>query len=315
MASQTCKSEAFSFVVHNVWKIENFSSIKASQLTSEKFSFEHCGQEFSWHYVLKWGTFRRLFETTGYNGSLSAVADSNNFASYTDLEIDEDHDGNQTMYINYGFNRSKSALDVVFFVNNDFITMYLKLRVTKLPIPDQPADSDLLQNYESLLTNEQLSDVTIQVGKEKFYAQRAILSVRSPVFAAMFQSGMQEAKLNLITITDFKPAVFQEVLRFIYTDKVKGLSKMAHDLLAAADKYEFNKLRKMSETYLMGNLSQKTILQTLVLADLYHAQQLKDRAVQFICDNIKTMQTTDWTTFCSNQPELVAEIFRKMAIK
>lgn len=290
MASQTCKSEAFSIVVHNVWKIENFSSIRANELTSEKFSFEHCGQEFSWHYVLKWGTLRRRHETGyRYNGSLSAVADSNNFASYTDLEIDEDHDGNQTRYIKDRFDRSKSAFDVDFSVNNDFITMYLKLRVTKLPIPNQLAESDLLQYYASLLTNEQLSDVTIQVGKEKFYAQRAILSVRSPVFAAMFQSGMQEAKLSLITIKDFKPAVFQEVLRFIYTDKVKGLNKMAHDLLAAADKYELNKLRKMSETYLLGNLCRETILQTLVLADLYHAQQLKDCAVQFICDNIKTM--------------------------
>lgn len=176
-----------------------------------------------------------------------------------------------------------------------------------------PEESQLLKAYASLLSNEQLSDVTITVGTRKFYAQRAILSVRSAVFAAMFQSGMQESKPNCtISVKDIEPDVFQEVLRFIYTDQVKGLETMAHELLAAADKYALDHLMNMCVKHLCCHVSKKTVLQTLVQADLYRIQQLKDTAIRFICGNVKQMHAADWKGFCETNPGLAAEMFGKM---
>lgn len=80
---------------------------------------------------------------------------------------------------------------------------------------------------------------------------------------------MQESQQNLITIIDIRPEVVQVVLRFIYTDEVIGVAKMAHELLAAA----------------------------------------------FICENIKTMQGTDWKGLCSSHPDLIADIFNKLSVK
>lgn len=177
----------------------------------------------------------------------------------------------------------------------------------------EPKGSQLLKDYASLLTNKQLSDVTITVGARKFYAQRAILSVRSAVFAAMFQSGMQESKPNCtISVEDIEPDVFHEVLRFIYTEQVKGLAAMAHELLAAADKYALDQLKNMCVRHLCGNITKDTVLQTLVQADLYRVQQLKDTAIRFICVNIKQMHAADWMGFCVTNPCLAAEIFGKM---
>ncbi|KAL1397298.1 hypothetical protein pipiens_002542 [Culex pipiens pipiens] len=166
----------------------------------------------------------------------------------------------------------------------------------------------------TLLSNEQLADVTILVGQQTFHAQRAILSVRSAVFAAMFQSRMQESTLNQITIVDIEPEVFEQVLKFIYTDKVEGLAKMARDLLASADKYALDHLKNMCEDQLIGTITKETVLQTLALADLYRAQKLKDKAILFICANIKSMKTADWTEFCIANPELAAAIISKMAL-
>lgn len=41
---------------------------------------------------------------------------------------------------------------------------------------------------------------------------------------------------NRVEITDVDQNVMSEMLRFIYTDKVVNLDKMADELLAAADK-------------------------------------------------------------------------------
>ncbi|KAL9696140.1 hypothetical protein quinque_015425 [Culex quinquefasciatus] len=177
----------------------------------------------------------------------------------------------------------------------------------------EPGISEVLENYASLLSNEQLSDVTILVDQKKFYAQRAILSVRSPVFAAMFQSGMQESSLNRIVIEDIEPDVFEEVLRFIYVGKVIGLELIADELLAAADKYALDRLRRMCEGHLGRHITQETVLKTLALAGLYHAEELKDQAVRFICKNIKTMQSTEWKSFAHAHPDLVADILSAMS--
>jgi hypothetical protein len=95
------------------------------------------------------------------------------------------------------------------------------------------------------------------------------------------------------------------MLRFIYTGKAPNLEKMADDLLAAADKvnwlyfrasqkylflsisiynsqYALEKLKVMCEEALCVNLSVDTAAETLILADLHSADQLKAQTIDFI---------------------------------
>ena len=46
-------------------------------------------------------------------------------------------------------------------------------------------------------------------------------SEESAVFRAMFQTNLTEMQTNTLNIEEIEPAVFAEVLRFIYTDKVE----------------------------------------------------------------------------------------------
>jgi speckle-type POZ protein len=52
----------------------------------------------------------------------------------------------------------------------------------------------------------------------------------------MFSHEMEERKHNRVEIMDVEPEVLHEMLRFIYTGKSNNLTRMADDLLAAADK-------------------------------------------------------------------------------
>jgi speckle-type POZ protein len=74
------------------------------------------------------------------------------------------------------------------------------------------------------------------VNGREYYAHKAILAARSPVFAAMFEHEMEEKKQNRVEITDMDHEVLREMLRFIYTGKATNLEKMHDELLAAADK-------------------------------------------------------------------------------
>jgi speckle-type POZ protein len=99
-------------------------------------------------------------------------------------------------------------------------------------VPECRLSDDLSILFES----QKFSDVLLVVNGREYYAHKAILAARSPVFAAMFEHEMEEKKQNKVEITDMDHEVLREMLRFIYTGKATNLEKMDADLLAAADK-------------------------------------------------------------------------------
>jgi len=98
----------------------------------------------------------------------------------------------------------------------------------------------------------------------------------------MFEHEMEERKQNRVEIADVDHEVLREMLRFIYTGRATSLDKMADDLLAAADKYALERLKVMCEEALCTNLSIDNVADTLILADLHSADQLKAQAIEFI---------------------------------
>lgn len=70
-----------------------------------------------------------------------------------------------------------------------------------------------VNNYESFLNNESLSDVKIRVGNKIYHSHKLVLSASCPVINRMLMSNMQEGLNNLIEIKDMKEAVFDEILR------------------------------------------------------------------------------------------------------
>lgn len=69
------------------------------------------------------------------------------------------------------------------------------------------------------------------------------MAARSPVFSAMFEHGMTEAQNHRVEIGDVDGDVLKEMLRFMYTGIAPNLERIADDLLAAADKYQLERLK------------------------------------------------------------------------
>ncbi|XP_020042350.1 speckle-type POZ protein-like isoform X4 [Castor canadensis] len=190
----------------------------------------------------------------------------------------------------------------------------------------------LAEDLGNLWENTRFTDCSFFVRGQEFKAHKSVLAARSPVFNAMFEHEMEESKKNRVEINDLDPEVFKEMMRFVYTGKAPNLDKMADNLLAAADKYALERLKVMCEEALCSNLSVENVADTLVLADLHSAEQLKAQAIDFInrcsvlrqlgCKDGKNwnsnqatdiMETSGWKSMIQSHPHLVAEAFRALA--
>ena len=168
-----------------------------------------------------------------------------------------------------------------------------------------------------LLGNAKFSDVKVTCGKEAFHCHRSILSVRSPVFEAMFESNMRENLSQEVVIRDMRPDVVREMLHFIYngatsTDTV--MDEIGKDLLAAADQYQLDLLKNKCEEKLCSFLEVSNSLELLVLADLHHAFKLRNMALKLVAKNMDTFVNTDvYSDFARHHPDISVEITKLVA--
>uniref|UniRef100_A0A8I5YNY9 Speckle type BTB/POZ protein like n=1 Tax=Pongo abelii TaxID=9601 RepID=A0A8I5YNY9_PONAB len=152
----------------------------------------------------------------------------------------------------------------------------------------------LAEDLGNLWENTRFTDCSFFVRGQEFKAHKSVL--------------------NRVEINDLDPEVFKEMMRFIYTGRAPNLDKMADNLLAAADKYALERLKVMCEEALCSNLSVENVADTLVLADLHSAEQLKAQAIDFINSQATDiMETSGWKSMIQSHPHLVAEAFRALA--
>jgi len=101
---------------------------------------------------------------------------------------------------------------------------------------------------------KKLTDVEFLVGDQSFAAHRFILSARSPVFAAMFNSGMAEAKTGRVRIDDdVDPNIFRSFLEFLCVGVLKSF-KGKEQLFALADKYEVKTLMALCKPTIVQSM-------------------------------------------------------------
>jgi len=134
------------------------------------------------------------------------------------------------------------------------------------------------------------------------------------VFAAMFKPGIQEEITGRIDIpAGISPDIFNELLRFIYTDRVQLTKSNAEPLLAASNQYSIPSLQYKCENFFMKQVSIENCFEILNLALLHNAQNFKWRMLLKISDfgmdeTRKLRETEAWETFKLAQPQIAIYI-------
>ncbi|CAN6361011.1 unnamed protein product [Urochloa humidicola] len=193
-----------------------------------------------------------------------------------------------------------------------------------LPPPDLP------RHLGELLRSEARADITFVVSGKSFAAHKNILAVRSPIFKAEFLGAMEEQNAQRVEIQDMEPAVFEAMLRFIYTDMVPSelddkqlpeeeeeaaATVMAQHLLVAADRYGLDRLKVICEQRLILSIDIETAATTLALADRHNFSVLKAKCIEFIAgrsaENLDAvMETEGYKHLEASSPSVLTELLR-----
>jgi len=80
-----------------------------------------------------------------------------------------------------------------------------------------------------------------------------------------------------------------------------GLETLADHLLAAADKYQVERLRQLCEVELASSLSVQNAAERLALAEMHSAEQLKEECVEFVARHAEeVLKTPGWSRLVSS---------------
>ena len=168
---------------------------------------------------------------------------------------------------------------------------------------------EVADDLGQLLLKPLLSDVTFKVGGQQFHAHKAILIARSATFANLFRPEFVEQR-QLVDIVDIQVAVFEEIIKFIYTGRTDRVDEMADQLLAASVQYQLKQLKSMCQRVLASKLSVSNVAEMLVLADMHSADQLRDKAIEFINQHSSdVVKTTGWKSMVQTHPHLIASVY------
>ena len=184
----------------------------------------------------------------------------------------------------------------------------------------------MCEDFSKIFLDETDSDVEVRCGEKTFPCHRNILSARSPVFKAMLQADMQENRLGQVMIKDFSPRVTEDMLMFIYSSTLGPFSKAMHlneddfnhvvDLLKAADLYQLDLLKASCEDTLCRGLNFKKCLFSLIIGDMYRAEQLKKSSMKMFLDYMDIVLAQcpgDWEIVVKEHPDLTIEITTEIA--
>lgn len=189
----------------------------------------------------------------------------------------------------------------------------------------QVPESDIGAHFGMLLDNMEGSDITFNVAGEKFHAHKLVLAARSPAFRSEFFDKMVGDEQE-VSVTEMEPKVFKAMLHFVYRDALPEDESVASGscslisetltakLLAAADKYDLGRLRRVCESRLCQDISVNSVSRALALADQYHATELKAVCLRFAAENLAAVMRSDGFEYLKeNFPSLQSELLKTVA--
>jgi len=197
-------------------------------------------------------------------------------------------------------------------VEGDYLNIVFEIEIIEasMPISSMIHHKQFFKDMDHLYLDQTNNyDVTLTCGEKVFYCHKGILSARSPVFKAMFQSNMKENESGTVEIEDIQQEVVLEFLQYIYTGTISlNFEKYGEELFAVADKYQVDQLKGACENEMISKLDAENCIEMLLLGDRYKARNLKKSAVDFFNKNKEKFDSFDWKLFSEDQPTIVIEV-------
>ena len=179
---------------------------------------------------------------------------------------------------------------------------------------------------EKLYAEKEYVDVEILCNGITFKCHKNVLSCQSEIFKTMIKNkaieydlnknkSLTEKKTGIMKIeeNDISSDIMEQLLYFLYHDKVKNAKMINPDLLIAADKYNIQGLLDECCKYFESKLSLKNALDILVLAETTNQKDLFDTASRFVCKNTGSLEkSSGYQEMVNENPKMFTRVFSKM---
>ena len=169
---------------------------------------------------------------------------------------------------------------------------------------------------EKLYAEKEFVDVKILCNGQTFNCHKVVLSCQSEVFKTMIKNKtLTEKKTGIMKIeeNDISSDIMEQLLYFLYHDKVKNAKMINPDLLIAADKYNIQGLLDECCKHFVSKLSLQNALDILVLAETTNQKNLFDTASRFVGKNLgKLEKSSAYQEMVNENPKMFTRVFSKM---
>eukprot|EP00092_Neocalanus_flemingeri_P084743 GFUD01106500.1.p1 GENE.GFUD01106500.1~~GFUD01106500.1.p1 ORF type:complete len:340 (+),score=75.69 GFUD01106500.1:49-1068(+) len=177
------------------------------------------------------------------------------------------------------------------------------------PVPD--TSSVTLKMFEE----KAFTDFLVICNDKSFACHKAFLTARSPVFKAMMESDMKEAKEGAIELENCDETVAESFVKFFYTGQVdeEVLKENIAKFLELSDKYDLSCLKAIAEQIMIANLDIVNMLGFFLAGDLYHGEKIRAAAKTFLRQNRRSLVKQEGWREASKNHDLVLELMESFS--
>jgi speckle-type POZ protein len=120
--------------------------------------------------------------------------------------------------------------------------------------------------------------------------------------------------MSSIPLHGISAATLRAMLRFMYTDACPEEADDS-DLLAAADRFDLDRLKLLCARKLWNNVTEDTVAGTLICAETYNCPQLKRKCVGFFGEGkdfkTRAVLTDDFARLALQFPSILDDLWVK----
>lgn len=190
--------------------------------------------------------------------------------------------------------------------------MYRQTILKNIDNEEKKTNLTIYDALKNLIEHKETSDIRFNFSstKDTICAHKCILSMRSPVFAAMIHGDWIEK--NNVLITDISINVFRKFITYLYTDNGINLSIETDDFIAdlmyAAHKYEIIQLENIIGEFISNKINTTNVLCYYKIYHFYNNSIIVRKCMNMISSN--TLKVIDCDEFKTLPIELVKNILQ-----
>ncbi|XP_044270524.1 kelch-like ECH-associated protein 1B isoform X2 [Tribolium madens] len=141
---------------------------------------------------------------------------------------------------------------------------------------------EAMKAMDMMRGHQMLTDITLEVGHEVFYAHRVVLAAASPYFKAMFTGGLKECEMTRIPLQGVSATAMARLIHFMYTGRIRVTENTVCQLLPAATMLQVTNVIQACCDFLERQLDPSNAIGIASFAEQHGCIELCKKANQYI---------------------------------